>query len=676
MKIDQILPTFIAESRERLEEMEASLLQVERDNADPELINAIFRAAHTIKGSAGMFGFDYLVAFAHAAESVLDAVRDGRRELDKSLQMLMLACCDYIGMLVNRIEANQLDIDPPQRRLGDQLIGELEALLPTAPTLTVKADLAAPESGLHPWRIVVRFDRNVLRGGTSPLSIIRYLGELGTLQQVAVLADELPSLNALDPECCYLGFEIVLMTASGRAAIETAFEFVRDECQLEIDRADQPPAQTEVDAQRTADRPQKVADSTAAAPSAEKVPESRSVRVDAARLDQMIDLVGELIVATASAQSCAQRSGNAEMQESIANLQDFVEAVRENALQLRMVRIGATFKRFHRVVHDVSRELGKAIELVVHGEEAELDKTVVEKIGDPLMHLVRNAIDHGIEPVDVRVANGKRGAGTVTLNAYHDSGSIVIEVGDDGGGLKREKILQKAIDRGLVEADRKLSDSEVYDLIFEPGFSTADQITNLSGRGVGMDVVKRNITALRGSVTLRSTEGVGTTVSIRLPLTLAIIDGFLVSTGKSSFVVPLDTVVECLELSPDLAGGDRNPHYLNLRGEVLPLVRLREQLAIEAPMPNRENVVVVQFGRQRAGLVVDRLLGELQTVIKPLGPVFRHLRVLAGSTILGSGEVALILDVPALVRQAESKEREASMAEAGIAHESSVLLDQ
>jgi two-component system chemotaxis sensor kinase CheA len=375
--------------------------------------------------------------------------------------------------------------------------------------------------------------------------------------------------------------------------------------------------------------------------------ESRSIRVDADKLDQLINLVGELIIAGASVNLIARRARIVELQESTSKLSMLVEEVRDSALQLRMVKIGATFNRFQRVVHDVSRELGKSVALHIAGEDTELDKTVVEKIGDPLMHLVRNSLDHGIESAEVRAKCGKPAQGTLTLNAFHDSGSIVIMVQDDGGGLKRERILAKATERGLVESGHHLTDAEVYALIFEPGFSTAEKVTNLSGRGVGLDVVKRNITALRGTVGLSSVEGQGTTVTVRLPLTLAIIDGFLVQVGKAVFAIPLDMIEECIAFTAE-PGHD----YTNLRGQVLPFIRLRELFAIRAEAPRSENIVVLKHGDQTAGLVVDKLLGEFQTVIKPLGDMFNQVQCISGSTILGSGDVALILDVPALVRQA------------------------
>ncbi|HEX6733753.1 MAG TPA: chemotaxis protein CheA, partial [Azonexus sp.] len=340
--------------------------------------------------------------------------------------------------------------------------------------------------------------------------------------------------------------------------------------------------------------------------------------------------------------------------EATSILSRLVENIRDSALQLRMVQIGDTFNRFNRVVRDVSKELGKEIELVISGAETELDKTVVEKIGDPLMHLVRNSLDHGIEPTAVRLERGKPACGRVSLNAYHDSGSIVIEIADDGGGLNRAKITAKAIERGIIQPGDTLSEHEAINLIFEPGFSTVDKVSNLSGRGVGMDVVRRNIQSLRGAIDVTSVEGQGTTFTIRLPLTLAIIDGFLVGVDKAAYVIPLDTVVECIEVKNQPA--DRN--FLNLRGEALPFIRLREVFEIPGALPPRESIVVVQFAGQRAGIVVDQLMGEFQTVIKPLGAMFRHLRGIGGSTILGSGEVALILDVAALVHTVTQYEQQ------------------
>jgi two-component system chemotaxis sensor kinase CheA len=385
------------------------------------------------------------------------------------------------------------------------------------------------------------------------------------------------------------------------------------------------------------------------APEERRSVERRVIKVEAAKLDQLINLVGELVIASAGARILADRSRQAALSESLAEVSQLVGQIRDGALDLRMIPIGEIFQRFPRVVRDVSQELGKKIDLVITGAETELDKSMVEKLGDPLMHIVRNAIDHGIEPMEVREAAGKPAQGEVRLHAYHDSGFVVVEISDDGKGLDAQRIRAKAIERGMISHDTVLSEGEIYKLIFAAGFSTAEQITNISGRGVGMDVVKRSIEALRGDIELESKQGHGTTLRIRLPLTLAIINGFQVGVGNSVFVVPLDMVEECVEFS-----AEKGRDYTNLRGQVLPFIRLRELFDIPGAAGPRENIVVVRYVGRKFGLVVDSLLGEAQTVIKPLSKIFRQVKGISGSSILGSGDVALILDVPMLVRQAET----------------------
>ena len=523
---------------------------------------------------------------------------------------------------------------------------------------------------------------------------------IGDIQHTFTLLNAIPPADEMDPESCYLGFEISLKSNADKATIEGVFDFVREdsmirilpprskiteylrliddmpedvllvgemlvrcgtltqtelETALRLQRGDgseplRPLGEVLVETQMVSSPVMEAALDKQKQVKEHKSSEANLIRVDADKLDELINLVGELIIAGAGANLIAQRTGAAELLESTATMSRLVEEVRDSALKLRMVQIGGTFNRFQRVVRDVSRELGKDIELVISGAETELDKTVVEKIGDPLTHLVRNSMDHGIESAETRLAHGKPAKGTLKLNAFHDAGSIVIEVSDDGGGLNKQRILKKALERGLISETDNLSDREIYNLIFEAGFSTAETVSNLSGRGVGMDVVRRNIAALRGTVNLDSVEGQSTTVRIRLPLTLAIIDGFLVGVGTSVYVVPLDMVVECIERSAwENAGGDSR--YINLRGEVLPYLRLREHFEVEGEPARRENVVVVRYGEHKVGLVVDRLLGEFQTVIKPLGKVFNQISGIGGFTILGSGEVALILDVPGLMGQ-------------------------
>ncbi|PPT70616.1 chemotaxis protein CheA [Xanthomonas arboricola] len=658
MDMNQLMQTFLAESRDLLEDMERHLLEAERGESSPDAVNAIFRAAHTIKGSGGLFDLPQLVGFTHVVESVLDLVRDDALTLSSELIALLLVCCDHIHALVETAA-------DPAHADADALAAEAEPLLAQLQTylqasacgVTATAlQHSTPEKQSGYWRITLKLFADALRYGNSPLKLIRNLRGLGSVESISTDVSQLPSFEALDPEANYLGFQILLRSDADRAAIEDVFEFVREDCDLEILSVPAPMDASAVPASEPVVAAAPVVGALAAVPAAApaRAPQdtgarntdARSIRVDADKLDRMIDLVGELIIAVAGTNANAQRTGDAQLLESASILAGLVEEVRESALQLRMVKIGGTFSRFQRVVHDVARELGKDIALVVAGEDTELDKSVVEKIGDPLTHLVRNAMDHGIEPADVRVARGKPARGTVGLNAYHDSGSIVIQITDDGGGLNRDRILAKALERGLIEPGRQLSDREVFAMIFEPGFSTAEKVTNLSGRGVGMDVVKRNITALRGTVEIDSSAGVGTTISVRLPLTLAIINGFQVGVGKSVFVVPLDVVEECVEFTPDYASD-----YIDLRGSVLPYVRLRELFALGGRTPARESIVVIRQGAQRFGLVVDTLLGEWQTVIKPLSKVFAQVKGISGSSILGSGDVALILDVPSLLQQ-------------------------
>jgi len=712
MNIDQALPTFIAESRELLASMEDCLMLLEQQPDDADAINATFRAIHTIKGSAGLFGLDDIVRFAHVVENILDRARNGELQVDDKFTAAMLECGDHIGHLVDQIANAEHHPAASLREQGERLLDRLAQFSPLPsvvrdqPPVEHAAEVETSgggEVGSDAWHISLRFGREVLRNGMDPASFLRYLTTLGDVQRTVTLWDAMPEAEAMDPEACYLGFEITLRSEASKETIEGAFEFVRDDCQIRIlpphSRIEQylrliedlPESNERVgeillacgalsQAELADALAQQQAGSEAGAPLGEilvhdqvvheavvhaaldkqqrakdrRNQEAKFVRVDAAKLEALITQVGEMVIAGASASLRAQSAGDGALNEAMSLMGRLVEEIRDSALSLRMVEIGETFHRFQRVVRDVSRELGKDIELVTSGNDTELDKMVVEKINDPLMHLVRNAIDHGIEAPALRQAKGKPVQARVALNAYHESGSIIIEVADDGGGLNREKILNKAVERGIVSSGQNLSDHEIHNLIFEPGFSTAEQVTNISGRGVGMDVVRRNIEALRGSIELDSQEGLGTTVRIRLPLTLAIIDGFLIEVGGSSFVVPLDMVVECLELTAADRGGRRD--YLNLRGEVLPFVRLRQLFDIEGEKPRRENVVVVHYAGQKAGLVVDRLLGEFQTVIKPLGGMFRHLRGISGSTILGSGEVALILDVPATVQHAANRE--------------------
>ena len=695
--MEAALQTFIDEATELLTEMEAALLDCERNDWSADAVNSVFRAAHTIKGSAGLFGLDPIVSFVHVVETALDRVRTGQTVTSEALAVVLMKCTDHIKVLLTHViegsESSSAVIAQGADLLErlQSLAGHVGAVTLKQPNLPVSvvadASMAGVTAASDCWHISVRFKADVLRNGMDPLSFIRYLTSFGSLLGSTLIENSLPSAEELDPESCYIGFELRYASDAPYERIEGAFEFVREDCLLAI-VPPHAPLHAYLDAldvtaegtpgydllvrigSLTADElvlalQMRASDNLTDrllqgdAPDGGDIPaarrdaresaasENRTVRVDSRKLDNLITLLGELIITAAGADVGARRSGDIDLQETTSRLTGLVAEVRDRALQLRMVKIGATFNRFHRVVNDVARETGKQIRLVIAGEDTELDKTLVEKIADPLTHLVRNAIDHGIGAPDIRVSRGKSPMGTVKLNAFHDSGSVVIEVSDDGSGLKREKIFAKAIERGLIDPDKVLTDSEVYALIFEPGFSTAEKVTNLSGRGVGMDVVKSNIEALRGSVNIRSIPGAGTTVTIRLPLTLAIINGFQVRVGASVFVVPLEMVEECIEYCA-VSGND----YANVRGEALPFLRLHEVFAMKGAPVQRQSIVIVKHAGTRAGLVVDALLGECQTVIKPLSKMFAQVACVSGSSILGNGEVALILDVPSLLQQA------------------------
>ncbi|KPX07380.1 Chemotaxis protein CheA [Pseudomonas syringae pv. daphniphylli] len=689
INLDQAQQTFIVEARELLQAMEESLLQLESEPGDQDAIGAVFRAAHTIKGSAGLFGLTPIVSFTHIVEDVLDRLREGSVSVDAGLIAVLLKSGDHMLELIDVVASRGQPLQPPALEREAALRQALQVY--QAPGNAQPADEARAPSVIDEqpaevlWHISLRFGVDVFRNGMDPLSFLRYLNTLGQMVQVTTVTDSIPALEAWDPESCHLGFEIDFRSAAGHAAINEVFDFVREDCAVEITPVNETPdhveptgtelvSQTEhspavasgelLGDQRAVPRAPAAATAVERPSSAseQKNKDGRYVRVNADKLDELINLVGELVIASAGASLLARSCDNDPLQEASSTVSGLVEQILDGALHLRMIPIGDTFNRFRRVVRDVSQELGKDIDLIINGAETELDKTVVEKIGDPLMHLLRNSMDHGIESAEARRAAGKPAKGHLSLNAYHDSGSIVIEIADDGAGLNRERILDKAQQRGLVAVGASLTDQEIYNLIFEPGFSTAEAVTNLSGRGVGMDVVKRNITLLRGTVDLDSQPGQGTIVRIRLPLTLAIINGFLVGIDQSTYVIPLDMVQECIELDEQNRHLTRDSGYLDLRGEVLPLVYLRDHFNHEGPAARRQNVVVVRYAEHKAGLVVDDLLGEFQTVIKPLGKLFGALRGISGSTILGSGAVALILDIPALLNQIVQMEARSTQA--------------
>ncbi|KUM04666.1 chemotaxis protein CheA [Chromobacterium subtsugae] len=690
MDLEQALQTFLEESRELLADMESTLLDIEAEHADAEQLNALFRAMHTIKGSAGLFGLEEIVNFTHQAENLLDQLRDGHLRLDDELVGLLLRCHDHVKLMIQALAAKQ-DLTA----LRDEgLLAALRDYLahPQAPPAADSADIEPPPAPASSrWLLSLRFGPDALRNGLDPSSFIRYLASIGRIEQIEAICCALPDGDAFDPESNYLRLEALYHGEQDEKSLLDVFEFAREDSAihlwpLALVQPSLPDACANAGAEETAavrqawtrfgvlepidaaadaqpeppgHAPLPAAAETAADGEARsaKPAESRFIKVEAGKLDNLINLIGELVIAGAAANLIARRAQQTPLVEATLTIASLIEQIRAGTLSMRMVQIGEIFQRFPRVVRDVSRELGKDIHLHIVGAETELDKSMVEKLGDPLLHIVRNAIDHGIEATDLRQAHGKPAQGNLWLNAYHESGSVVIEVADDGGGLDRRRILAKARERGLLGPDDEPPDSAVFQQIFAAGFSTAEQVTNLSGRGVGMDVVRRSIQQLHGTIDIDSEPGRGTTFRIRLPLTLAIIDGFLVEVAASTFVLPLEAVVECIEL-PDGLPANGVHDWINLRGELLPLLHLSSFFELPAKAAPRRNVVVVHYDDRKAGLVVDALQGEFQTVIKPLGALFSTLKAISGSTILGSGEVALILDVPSLLRHACRKEAE------------------
>jgi len=711
---DNAIDTFVQEVQELLEDMEHALLSMEDNPDDENHLNAIFRAAHTIKGTAGVFSFDYVVKFTHVVESILDNVRKGELKIDEDLIALLLQAKDHIETLVESEAVSQQVPDKEMLITDADLIKQLRIYLggseitAHSQELEIASETAdevrrvneGKPGGSENWHITMRFSPEVLQHGMDPSSFLRYLKKIGEITRISTSIDKLPGYDELDPELCYLGFDVDFYSDASKEKIEQVFEFIRelstitilppqartieysnliesldDEnmklgeilissgalTQRELEKALSIQENIESDKQKIGEVlieshsvQKEIVEAAVKKQSTTRKKlgvNTRVLRVDADKLDNLINLVGELVISGATTNLLATRLANEDLLESISQMSRLVEEIRDSALTLRMVQVGETFNRFKRIIRDMSKELDKNIQLEISGADTELDKTVIEKIGDPLMHLVRNAMDHGIETKEERMKTKKPVDGTIKLNAYHESGTIVIEVEDDGRGLNREKILSKALERNLIVDGQTLTDHEIYKLVLEAGFSTAEEVTNLSGRGVGMNVVKRNIESLRGTLDIDSQPGEGSKISIRLPLTLAIIDGFMVGVGESCYVIPLDMVLECIEMEDIDTTSANDQGYINLRGEVLPFIQLGEMFEENTAKHKNQNIVVVEFAGYKAGIVVDKLLGEFQTVIKPMGKVLQNLRGISGATILGSGDVAVILDIPNLVQR-------------------------
>jgi two-component system chemotaxis sensor kinase CheA len=699
--------TFRLEADELLAEIEAVILLIEENPEDDDAVNRLFRAVHTMKGSGGMCGLTDIANFSHGLESVLDKVRSKQLRVSRALIDLTLAYRDQVAIML-RADGDGVAVDTD--RAAD-ITRRLAALCPPAapsggpapnqqpPDATSdvaspnpKPLVAAPNDPSVSYRIRFAPQPPLFLSGTEPALLLDELRGLGDCAVVAH-ADDVPLLEDADPEACHLSWDILLTTASGKDAIKDVFAFVEDISKIDIEdvstdfihNPDEPPPRLGDILLRRGDiatrdlddalRSQarlgellvgggvvsgaKVASALTEQQSIARqqlAAKNDSVRVPSDKLDALIDLVGELVTNQARLGQVTGDTGNLLLQAPVEEAERLIGELRDIVLTVRMMPIGATFSRFKRLVRDLSGDLHKQIDLVTRGAETELDKTVIDRLGDPLVHLIRNCIDHGIESPEARTRSGKPPTGTITLTAVHQGANVIISVIDDGAGLDTTAILAKARERGLVPPDTDLSEREIFELIFLPGFSTARTVTGVSGRGVGMDVVRREVDSLRGSIDVHSEPGHGTRIDLSLPLTLAIIEGLMVHVADDKFVIPLAAVEECMELTADRFATTSGRNIIHVRGAPVPLMRLRDIFSLPEPRPPLEQAVVVNVADVRVGLAVDQVIGNHQTVIKSLGKLYRKADCISGATITGDGNVALILDLAGIIRSARNDE--------------------
>jgi len=679
--LSQFIPSFLEESFEGLELMESSLLGLEQ--GDDETIHSIFRAAHSIKGGAGTFGFNSVTEFTHLVETLLDEMRDGRRDIQQDDIELLLDSVDCMRLLIESIRdetaCDTSKIIETSALLEKNLAAEgIEVTEPLTINSSKIVDTPIDDSVI--WQIKFIPEHHLVKTGNDPLLLFNALADLGEVTIVA-FATELPALNDIDAEEIYLSWNLTLQSSASEDDIKEVFEWVEDECELIITKEEQINSVLPTTAELTLevsqeydsieefdlslpvtiDKPAVPSTNRSDKPSSKAKNDLGSIRVGVDKVDSLINLMGELVIT----QSMLSELGNdfdlskvERLNSGLEQLLQNTKELQESVMRIRMLPISFAFNRFPRLVHDLSKKTGKEVELILKGEQTELDKTVMEQIGDPLVHLVRNAVDHGIESAEVRLANGKPEKGTIMLNAYHQGGSIVIEIKDDGGGIDREAVFNKALEKGIVDEKTVLTDAQTFDLLFEPGFSTAKEVSDISGRGVGMDVVKKNIQSLGGRIQVESEQGKGSSFRVNLPLTLAILDGQLVQVGTETYIIPLITIVESLQPQKELINRVSGDMVLyRLREDNVPVIPIFHLFNIPCEFEHIENslLVVVEADGQKVGLMVDDLLAQQQVVIKSLNDNYQQVEGVSGATILGDGSVAMILDVPGIISMALTK---------------------
>lgn len=700
--VSQFHSIFFEESFEGLDIMESGLLSMSQGEIDDDTVNGIFRAAHSIKGGAGTFGFSNISEFTHGLETLLDQIRNGEREATHEvIETLLLAVDTLREMLTAVQDSSEIDTEKVKQvsKALEQILQGATADVETdvgeeAINENPDAELTASEPLSQTWLIKFKPLSHMLQTGNEPIRMFRELAELGVLS-VEVSEEELPPFTDLDPEICYLSWQLTLSGDVDEAAINEVFEWVDGDCELSIERLEQnepdietalsaheseqidihdpmippssltesetaepeapSPSATEAQLKTSAEIDHLTPKKNEASPKKKAVTPDASIRVGTDKVDSLVNLVGELVIT----QSMLGQIGEnfdinmlPQLIDGLEQLERNTRELQESIMRIRMLPISFVFNRFPRLVHDMTSKLGKQVELVLSGEQTELDKTVMEKIGDPLVHLVRNSLDHGLETPEKRRAANKSETGTLKLNAYHQGGNIVIEISDDGAGLNEDKILNKAIEKGLVDPNETLSPEKIHELIFLPGFSTADQVSDLSGRGVGMDVVRKNINSLGGAVEVKSESGIGSTFTIRLPLTLAIMDGQIIQVADQRYIIPLISIIESVEVEAGRVNRVTGKGELyKIRDEYVPIIRLTNVFNVDGGIEDLEAglLVIVDCEDYKVGLFVDELLAQQQVVIKSLETNFRKVKGIAGATILGDGAVALILDIPGLM---------------------------
>lgn len=692
---------FLIEATEILEKLEESLLELEEAPGNSELVGSVFRALHTIKGSGAMFGFDRVSSFTHEVETVFDEVRSGHMQVSRELIDLTLAARDIIRKMLDPTHDEDIATEGEAQRVVRELQQISSAVLPSQEGVTAtKVDQERAndkELPLTTWRIRFKPPEDIFTTGTNPMFLLEDLRDLGDCDIVSI-TDDIPRLSELDPEKLYFGWDILLTTDKGKDAIDDVFIFIGDSSDLKIEAVEHHGLVDDEDSQAKLlrlgdilvmrgelDRRQldlavdsqkrlgeilvekglvSIDKINAALREQEHLKKARtniqikqktvaesSIRVPSSKLDELVNLVGELVTVQARLTQIASIGEDIQLQFLAEEMERLSAELRDNTMNIRMVAIGSTFTKFKRLVRDLSCELGREVILTTVGEDTELDKTVIEKLNDPMVHLIRNSLDHGVEPPEKRKSVGKPAEGAIRLEAEHSGAHVFIRVKDDGAGINKDKIRQRAIERGLLVEGADISDDELYGFIFAPGFSTATVVSSVSGRGVGMDVVRTNIEALRGTVDVQSVEGKGTTVTLKIPLTLAIIEGLLTRVGDECYVIPLSAVEECVALEPEQAGSSYGRNLANIRGQLIPYAHLRRHFNIQGNKAEIQQIVVTNVDGNRLGFVVDEVIGQHQTVIKNLGYVYRNVKELSGATILGDGTLALILDIPCLAQK-------------------------